>query len=66
MCLNFYFRKAQPVQQQLSPVAQENHEKVCALLRVHGLSSAGLSPFEAQMKLAKRVACLVREHRRVR
>ena len=65
MCLNFYLRKAQPVRQ-LSPVAQENHEKVCALLRVHGLSSDGLSPFEAQMKLAKRVAALVREHRRVR
>ena len=43
-----------------------NHENVCALLEAHGLSFDGLSPYEAQMKLAKRVACLVREDRRVR
>ena len=47
-------------------IDRDNHEKVCALLRMHGLSSEGLSPDEAVMKLAKRIACLVREHRRVR
>ena len=47
-------------------IEQSNHRKVCALLRRHGLSSADLTPFEAQMKLAKRIACLVRESRKVR